>query len=88
VNKVVPVDQVEDAAMELAKTIASKSRSAVRAGMNIINNSLTCDSIDAALAIERGTLMTLVTAEETRRYLEPVIRMMMEAEEKEKGGKA
>ncbi|MBC7074905.1 MAG: enoyl-CoA hydratase/isomerase family protein [Syntrophomonadaceae bacterium] len=78
VNRVVPVDQVDAEAMNLARTIASKSRAAVRAGMNIINNSLTCDSIEAALAIERGTLMTLVGAEETRKYLDPMIRMMRE----------
>ena len=82
VNRVAPVDQVDDEAMNLARNIASKSRAAIRAGMNIVNNSLTCDSIDAALAIERGTIMTLVGAEETRRYLEPVIRMMQEAEKK------
>jgi len=84
VNKVVPVDQVDEEAMNLARNIASKSRAAVRAAMNIVNNSLTCDSIDAALAIERGTIMTLVGSDETRRYLEPAIRKMQQAEKKEK----
>ncbi len=82
VNKVVAVDQVEEEAMNMARSIASKSKAAVRAGMNIVNNSLTCDSIDAALAIERGTIMTLVGAEETRKYLEPAIRMMQDMEKK------
>ncbi len=82
VNEVVPVDQVEDGAMSMARNIASKSKAAVRAGMNIIDNSLTCDSIDAALAIERGTIMTLVGSEETRKYLEPVLRMMQDMEKK------
>jgi enoyl-CoA hydratase len=82
VNKVVPVDQVEEEAMNMARNVASKSRAAIRAATNIINNSLTCDSIDAALAIERGTIMTLVGAEETATYLEPVIRMMQESEKK------
>jgi len=81
VNKVVALEEVDDEAMEMARIIASKSRAAIRAGMNIIDNSLTCDSIEAALAIERGTIMTLVGSEETRRYLEPVIRMMQETEE-------
>lgn len=82
VNRVVPPERVEDEAMDMARNIASKSRAAVRAGMNIIGNSLACASIDAALALERGTIMTLVEAEETRRYLEPAIRMMQEAEKK------
>lgn len=82
VNKVVAVDQVEEEAMNMARSIASKSRAAVRAGMNIVNNSLTCASIDAALALERGTIMTLVGAEETRKYLEPAIHMMQDMEKK------
>ncbi|MEW6554340.1 MAG: enoyl-CoA hydratase/isomerase family protein [Actinomycetota bacterium] len=82
-NKVVAVEKVEEEAMNMARSVASKSKAAVRAGMNIVNNSLACASIDAALALERGTIMTLVGAEETRKYLEPAIRMMQDMEKKD-----
>lgn len=48
--------------LELEKTVAeivAKPPLALRAAKNIVNNSLTCDSIEAALAIERGTIQWL-----------------------------
>ncbi|MDY6796661.1 MAG: enoyl-CoA hydratase-related protein [Actinomycetota bacterium] len=82
VNSVVHVEQVEDETMNLASNVASKSKASIRAGMNIVNNSPDCAFIDAALDIERGTIMTLLGAEKTRKYLETAIRMMQEAEKK------
>ncbi len=46
--------------------ISSKPPLAVRAAKNVINNSLTCDSIEAALAIERGSIMWLCSSEDAK----------------------
>jgi enoyl-CoA hydratase/carnithine racemase len=39
---------------------------ALRGAKNVINNSVTCDSIEAALAIERGTVMWLLRSEDVK----------------------
>ena len=39
---------------------------ALRAAKNVINNSITCDSMEAALAIERGAVMWLTSSEDCR----------------------
>ena len=46
--------------------ITSKPPLAVRAAKNVVNNSLTCDSIEAALAIERGSIMWLSSSEDAK----------------------
>jgi enoyl-CoA hydratase/carnithine racemase len=38
----------------------------VRAAKNIVNNSLTCNSMEAALAIERGSIMWLTASEDSK----------------------
>lgn len=54
---------------ELEKTVAeivAKPPLALRAAKNIVNNSLTCDSIEAALAIERGTIQWLCASGDSK----------------------
>jgi enoyl-CoA hydratase/carnithine racemase len=53
----------------LEKTVeelVAKPPLALRAAKTIINNSATCDSIDAALAIERGTIQWLAGSEDMK----------------------
>ncbi len=49
---------------EVTEEMMSKPPLALRAAKNVINNSLTCDSIEAALAIERGSIMWLTASED------------------------
>lgn len=42
---------------------------ALRAAKNVINNSLTCDSIEAALSVERGSIMWLMASEDHKEGL-------------------
>jgi enoyl-CoA hydratase/carnithine racemase len=39
---------------------------ALRAAKNVINNSITCNSIEAALSIERGSIMWLASSEDMK----------------------
>ncbi len=51
---------------ETVETIMAKPPLALRAAKNVINNSLTCDSIEAAQAIERGAIMWLTSSEDMK----------------------
>jgi enoyl-CoA hydratase len=67
VNKVLPTR--EALFDEVEKTVAAmmaKPPLTLRAAKNVIVNSITCDSIEAALAIERGSIMWLASSEDTR----------------------
>jgi enoyl-CoA hydratase len=64
VNKVVPADQLYPAVEKTVSTIISKPPLAVRAAKTIINDSVTCDSIEAAQTIERGLIMWLINTED------------------------
>jgi enoyl-CoA hydratase/carnithine racemase len=44
----------------------SKPPLALRGAKNVVNNSITCDSMEAALAIERGTVMWLLRSEDVQ----------------------
>ncbi|HEX9156700.1 MAG TPA: enoyl-CoA hydratase/isomerase family protein [Syntrophales bacterium] len=46
--------------------IVSKPPLALRAAKTIVNNSLTCDSMEAALTIERGTIQWLFASEDVK----------------------
>jgi len=46
--------------------MTAKPPLALRAAKNVINNSLTCDSIEAALSIERGSNMWLFASEDSK----------------------
>jgi enoyl-CoA hydratase len=67
VNRVFPAKG--EMYQELEKTVAeivAKPPLALRAAKNIVNNSLTCDSIEAALAIERGTIQWLFGSDDSK----------------------
>ncbi|MDQ7783053.1 MAG: enoyl-CoA hydratase/isomerase family protein [Desulfomonilaceae bacterium] len=67
VNRVFPSqEKMYEAVNEVADEIVGKSPLALRAAKNVINNSITCDSIEAALAIERGSIMWLVSSEDMK----------------------
>jgi enoyl-CoA hydratase len=67
VNRVFP--SKESLYEEVEKVVAemmAKPPLALRAAKNVINNSITCDSIEAALAIERGSIMWLTSSEDCK----------------------
>ena len=67
VNRILP--SKEDLYDEVEKVVAemmAKPPLSLRAAKNVINNSMTCDSIEAALSIERGAVMWLVSSEDCK----------------------
>jgi enoyl-CoA hydratase/carnithine racemase len=66
VNKVVPLDKLYSEVEATVQDMMSKPPLALRGAKNIINNSVTCDSMEAALAIERGTVMWLLRSEDVK----------------------
>jgi enoyl-CoA hydratase len=67
VNRLLPdIQSLHDAVEETVSAIMAKPPLAVRAAKNVINNSLTCDSIEAAQAIERGAIMWLTSSEDQK----------------------
>ncbi len=66
VNKVTPLDKLYREVEATVEDMMSKPPLALRGAKNVINNSLTCDSIEAALAIERGTVMWLLRSEDVQ----------------------
>jgi len=66
VNKVVPADQLESCVAELTMKLCQKSPLALRMAKNAINNGLATQSMDAALAIERGSIVFLANTEDSR----------------------
>jgi enoyl-CoA hydratase/carnithine racemase len=67
VNRVLPSRDELHAAVEGATAeMMSKPPLALRAAKNVVNNSLTCESIEAALAIERGSIMWLISSEDSK----------------------
>lgn len=66
VNKVTPPDKLYSEVEATVEIMMSKPPLALRGAKNVINNSLTCDSIEAALAIERGTVMWLLRSEDVK----------------------
>lgn len=70
VNRVLPTN--EALFKEVEKIVAemmSKPPLALRAAKNVINNSITCDSIEAALSIERGAVSWLNSSEDKKEGL-------------------
>jgi enoyl-CoA hydratase len=59
-------EEMYEAVEKISNEMVSKPPLALRAAKNVINNSLTCDSIEAALAIERGSIMWLVSSEDMK----------------------
>jgi len=67
VNRVFPSRaEMYQALEKTVEELVAKPPLALRAAKAIINNSATCDSIDAALAIERGTIQWLAGSEDMK----------------------
>lgn len=69
VNKVFSPESLYDEVNKLTDNLMAKPPLAIRAAKNVVNNSITCDSIDAALAIERGSIMWLSASEDLQEGL-------------------
>ena len=69
VNKVVPLENLYKEVQATVDAMMSKPPLALRGAKNVINNSLTCNDIEAALAIERGTVMWLLRSEDVQEGL-------------------
>ena len=67
VNRVLPSKEVLYEELEkIVSEMMTKPPLALRAAKNVINNSITCDSIEAALSIERGAVMWLTSSEDNK----------------------
>ncbi len=67
VNRIFPSqDEMYEAVNRAANEMVGKPPLALRAAKNVINNSLTCESIEAALAIERGSIMWLISSDDMK----------------------
>jgi len=67
VNHVLPsIHDLYETVEKIVDEMISKAPLALRAAKNIINNSITCDSIEAALAIERGACSWLLDSEDSK----------------------
>lgn len=70
VNNVFPDKAALFAELEkIIDEMMAKPPLALRAAKNVINNSLTCDSMEAALSVERGTIMWLMSSEDHKEGL-------------------
>ena len=58
--------EMDDALGKVVAQITAKPPLALRAAKNVVNNSLTCNSIEAALAIERGSISWLMSSEDLK----------------------
>ncbi len=67
VNNVLPsINDLYETVEKIVDEMIAKAPLALRAAKNIINNSITCDSIEAALAIERGACSWLLDSEDSK----------------------
>ncbi len=67
VNRVVADRAALHTAVEtITAEMMAKPPLALRAAKNVVNNSLTCENMDAALAIERGSIMWLTSSEDAK----------------------
>jgi len=67
VNRLYPTkDEMYQGLEKTVAEIVAKPPLALRAAKNIVNNSLTCDSMEAALAIERGTIQWLFGSDDSK----------------------
>ena len=67
VNCVLPsIADLHEAVDKIVSEITAKPPLALRAAKNVINNSITCDSMEAALAIERGACSWLLSSEDSK----------------------
>jgi enoyl-CoA hydratase len=67
VNRVLPSKkELYEEVEKIVSEMMAKPPLSIRAAKNVINNSITCDSIEAALAIERGSVMWLTSSEDSK----------------------
>jgi len=67
VNRVLPSREALYQEVEkILSEMMAKPPLALRAAKNVINNSITCDSMEAALAIERGAVTWLTSSEDSK----------------------
>jgi len=67
VNRVLPSkNELYEEVERIVAEMMAKPPLSIRAAKNVINNSITCDSIEAALAIERGSVMWLTSSEDCK----------------------
>jgi enoyl-CoA hydratase/carnithine racemase len=67
VNRVFSSKEILDEEVEkIVSEMMAKPPLALRAAKNVINNSITCDSIEAALSIERGAVTWLTSSEDCK----------------------
>ncbi|MBN1547927.1 MAG: enoyl-CoA hydratase/isomerase family protein [Syntrophaceae bacterium] len=67
VNRVLPSkEELEREVEKIVSEMMQKPPLALRAAKNVINNSITCDSIEAALAVERGAVTWLFSSEDCK----------------------
>jgi enoyl-CoA hydratase len=67
VNRVFSSKEILDEEIEkIVSEMMAKPPLALRAAKNVINNSITCDSIEAALSIERGAVTWLTSSEDCK----------------------
>ncbi|BBO81162.1 short-chain-enoyl-CoA hydratase [Desulfosarcina ovata subsp. sediminis] len=65
-NVLTSVNELYESVDKIVDEMVNKAPLALRAAKNIINNSITCDSIEAALAIERGSCSWLLDSEDSK----------------------
>jgi enoyl-CoA hydratase len=67
VNRVLPTDtELYEEVEKVVSEMMAKPPLALRSAKNVINNSITCDSMEAALAIERGAVTWLTRSEDSK----------------------
>jgi enoyl-CoA hydratase len=67
VNRVLPsIAELHESVDKIVSEMTAKAPLALRAAKNVINNSITCDSMEAALAIERGACSWLLSSEDSK----------------------
>ncbi len=67
VNRVLPSKEALYREVEkIVSEMMAKPPLALRAAKNVINNSITCNSMEAALAVERGAVTWLASSEDSK----------------------
>ncbi|MFA5905795.1 MAG: enoyl-CoA hydratase/isomerase family protein [Desulfobacula sp.] len=67
INRILPSKEALYSEVEkITAEITSKPALSLRSAKNVINNSITCDSMEAALAIERGAVMWLFSSRDSK----------------------
>ncbi len=66
-NRVLPSkEELYDEVEKIVSEMIAKPPLSLRAAKNVINNSITCESIEAALSVERGAVMWLLSSQDSK----------------------